>query len=58
MLLANMTVAEIISKAFPQQAMLRRHVEPVQRKMQVWRTSMMQVGMEVKCDAGGYGGQA
>jgi hypothetical protein len=34
MLLANMSVAAIISDAFPDQALLRRHPAPNQRKMQ------------------------
>ena len=31
MLLANMTVARVISEAFPESAMLRRHPKPKER---------------------------
>ncbi len=34
MLLANMSVAGVIARAFPDQALLRRHPPPNQRKMQ------------------------
>ncbi len=34
MLLANMAVAGVIAKAFPDRALLRRHPPPHQRKME------------------------
>ena len=33
MLLANMSIAQLIGRAFPESAMLRRHATPDERKM-------------------------
>jgi exoribonuclease R len=33
MLLANMSVAQKISSAFPEQALLRRHAPPIERRL-------------------------
>ncbi|XVF36873.1 hypothetical protein REPUB_Repub19eG0096200 [Reevesia pubescens] len=47
MLLANMTAAEVISRAFPDRALLRRHPEPNMRKLKEFETFCRKHGLEL-----------
>lgn len=47
MLLANTTVAEVVSRTFPDSALLRRHPEPVMRKLREFESFCSKHGFEL-----------
>lgn len=47
MLLANRTVAEVISRTFPDSALLRRHPEPILRKLREFESFCSKHGFEL-----------
>lgn len=47
MLLANTTVAEVISRTFPDSALLRRHPEPILRKLREFESFCSKHGFEL-----------
>ncbi|KAK9763478.1 hypothetical protein K7432_009798 [Basidiobolus ranarum] len=47
MLLANITVAQLISSAYPEQALLRRHASPIERRMNDFVKSARNLGYEI-----------
>ncbi|CAK7347018.1 unnamed protein product [Dovyalis caffra] len=53
MLLANRTAAEIISRAFPDSALLRRHPEPSMRKLREFEAFCCKHGLELDTSSSG-----
>jgi DIS3-like exonuclease 2 len=53
MLLANRTAAEIISRAFPDSALLRRHPEPNTRKLREFEAFCCKHGLELDASSSG-----
>ncbi|ESQ27353.1 hypothetical protein EUTSA_v10018051mg [Eutrema salsugineum] len=53
MLLANMTAAEVISRAYPHSALLRRHPEPNMRKLKEFEGFCSKHGMELDVSSSG-----
>ncbi|XP_030933595.1 DIS3-like exonuclease 2 [Quercus lobata] len=53
MLLANRTAAEIISRAFPDSALLRRHPEPNMRKLREFEAFCCKHGLELDTSSSG-----
>ncbi|XVF64607.1 hypothetical protein PTKIN_Ptkin09bG0182000 [Pterospermum kingtungense] len=53
MLLANMTAAEVISRAFPDSALLRRHPEPNMRKLKEFEAFCRKHGLAVDASSSG-----
>ncbi|XVE55376.1 hypothetical protein DITRI_Ditri03aG0153700 [Diplodiscus trichospermus] len=53
MLLANMTAAEVISRAFPDSALLRRHPEPNMRKLKEFEAFCHKHGLELDTSSSG-----
>ncbi|CAN6583898.1 unnamed protein product [Malus baccata var. baccata] len=53
MLLANTTVAEVISRAFPESALLRRHPEPNMRKLREFEAFCSKHGLELDTSSSG-----
>ncbi|CAH8313023.1 unnamed protein product [Eruca vesicaria subsp. sativa] len=53
MLLANMTAAEVIFRAFPDSALLRRHPEPNLRKLKEFEGFCLKHGMELDGSSSG-----
>lgn len=53
MLLANTTAAEIISRAFPDSALLRRHPEPNMRKLRELEAFCQKHGLEINTSSSG-----
>uniref|UniRef100_A0A1J3D6C6 DIS3-like exonuclease 2 n=1 Tax=Noccaea caerulescens TaxID=107243 RepID=A0A1J3D6C6_NOCCA len=53
MLLANMTAAEVISRAYPDSALLRRHPEPNMRKLKEFEGFCSKHGMELDVSSSG-----
>ncbi|KNA06649.1 hypothetical protein SOVF_179120 [Spinacia oleracea] len=53
MLLANRTAAEIISRAFPDRALLRRHPEPNLRKLKEFEVFCSKNGLELDVSSSG-----
>lgn len=53
MLLANMTAAEVISRAYPVSALLRRHPEPNLRKLKEFEGFCAKHGMELDSSSSG-----
>ncbi|CAO3575036.1 unnamed protein product [Mortierella alpina] len=53
MLLANMSVAKQIFDYFPEQALLRRHEEPLERRMQDFIQHMQKIGIELDASSAG-----
>lgn len=53
MLLANMTAAEVISRAYPDSALLRRHPEPNLRKLKEFEGFCSKHGMELDGSSSG-----
>lgn len=53
MLLANMTVAKVISRAFPECALLRRHPEPNLQKLKDLETFCIKHGFELNISSSG-----
>ncbi|KAF5740300.1 DIS3-like exonuclease 2 [Tripterygium wilfordii] len=53
MLLANTTAAEIISRAFPHSALLRRHPEPNMRKLKEFEAFCFKHGLELDTSSSG-----
>jgi DIS3-like exonuclease 2 len=54
MLLANFTAAEIISRAFPDSALLRRHPEPNMRKLREFEAFCCKHGLELDTSSGNF----
>ncbi|KAF2291431.1 hypothetical protein GH714_024017 [Hevea brasiliensis] len=54
MLLANRTAAEIISRAFPDSALLRRHPEPNMRKLREFEAFCCKHGLEMDTSSGHF----
>ncbi|KAF4348208.1 hypothetical protein G4B88_017168 [Cannabis sativa] len=54
MLLANMTAAEVISRAFPDGALLRRHPEPNMRKLKEFEAFCCKHGLELDTTSGQF----
>ncbi|KAF2296667.1 hypothetical protein GH714_001036 [Hevea brasiliensis] len=53
MLLANRTAAEVISRAFPDNALLRRHPEPNMRKLREFEAFCCKHGLELDTSSSG-----
>ncbi|KAF9976838.1 hypothetical protein BGZ73_007637 [Actinomortierella ambigua] len=53
MLLANMSVARQICQFFPEQALLRRHEEPLEKRMAEFISNMRKVGIELDASSSG-----
>lgn len=53
MLLANRTAAEVISRAFPENALLRRHPEPNMRKLREFEAFCYKHGLELDTSSSG-----
>jgi len=53
MLQANMSVAQKISSAFPEQALLRRHAAPIDRKLDEFAVHAFALGYEFDCHSAG-----
>lgn len=53
MLLANMTVAEVISRAFPECSLLRRHPEPNMRKLREFEAFCNKHGFDLDVSSAG-----
>ncbi|OMO62608.1 Ribonuclease II/R [Corchorus capsularis] len=53
MLLANMTAAEVISRTFPDSALLRRHPEPNMRKLKEFEAFCRKHGLELDTSSSG-----
>ncbi|CAG8612066.1 7914_t:CDS:10 [Paraglomus occultum] len=53
MLQANMSVAQKISSAFPEQALLRRHAAPIDRKLDEFAAHAFALGYEFDCHSAG-----
>ncbi|KAI3920033.1 hypothetical protein MKW98_001289 [Papaver atlanticum] len=53
MILANRTVAEVISRAFPDAALLRRHPAPNVRKLKEFETFCQKYGLELDTSSSG-----
>lgn len=53
MLLANTTAAEVISRAFPDSALLRRHPEPNMRKLREFEAFCNKHGLELETSSSG-----
>lgn len=53
MLLANMSVAEVISQAFPDSSLLRRHPEPNLRKLKEFEAFCSKHGLELDTSSAG-----
>ncbi|XP_022773218.1 DIS3-like exonuclease 2 isoform X2 [Durio zibethinus] len=53
MLLANMTAAEVISRAFPDSALLRRHPEPNMRKLKEFEAFCRKHGLALDASSSG-----
>ncbi|CAL9753097.1 unnamed protein product [Musa acuminata subsp. burmannicoides] len=53
MLLANESVAEVISKAFPGCALLRRHAEPMSMKLKEFQEFCRKRGLELDASSSG-----
>ncbi|KAG0235461.1 hypothetical protein BGW42_005247 [Actinomortierella wolfii] len=53
MLLANMSVARQICQFFPEQALLRRHEEPLEKRMTEFIQNMRKVGIELDASSSG-----
>ncbi|KAM4069916.1 hypothetical protein ACB094_12G126100 [Castanea mollissima] len=58
MLLANRTAAEIISRAFPDSALLRRHPEPNTRKLREFEAFCCKHGLELDTSSSGQFNQS
>ncbi|KAJ6709400.1 DIS3-LIKE EXONUCLEASE 2 [Salix koriyanagi] len=54
MLLANSTAAEIITRAFPDSALLRRHPEPNMRKLREFEAFCCKHGLELDTSSGNF----
>ncbi|PRQ26500.1 putative exoribonuclease II [Rosa chinensis] len=54
MLLANRTAAEVISRAFPNSALLRRHPEPNMRKLKEFEAFCSKHGLELDTSSSGH----
>ncbi|XP_062098740.1 DIS3-like exonuclease 2 isoform X2 [Humulus lupulus] len=54
MLMANMTAAEVISRAFPDGALLRRHPEPNMRKLKEFEAFCCRHGLELDTSSGQF----
>ncbi|KAJ6335646.1 hypothetical protein OIU78_012295 [Salix suchowensis] len=54
MLLANLTAAEIITRAFPDSALLRRHPEPNMRKLREFEAFCCKHGLELDTSSGNF----
>ncbi|XP_050127219.1 DIS3-like exonuclease 2 isoform X2 [Malus sylvestris] len=53
MLLANRAAAEVISRAFPENALLRRHPEPTMRKLREFEAFCSKHGLELDTSSSG-----
>ncbi|CAG8445580.1 7843_t:CDS:10 [Ambispora leptoticha] len=53
MLLANMSVAQKISSAFPEQALLRRHAAPIERRLNDFVEHASRLGCEIDSSSAG-----
>ncbi|KAG0261287.1 hypothetical protein DFQ27_003074 [Actinomortierella ambigua] len=53
MLLANMSVARQICQFFPEQALLRRHEQPLEKRMTEFIQNMRKVGIELDASSSG-----
>ncbi|XP_050233752.1 DIS3-like exonuclease 2 [Mercurialis annua] len=53
MLLANRTTAEVISRAFPDSALLRRHPEPIMRKLREFEAFCCKHGLDLDTSSSG-----
>ncbi|KAF9439277.1 hypothetical protein BGZ76_006006 [Entomortierella beljakovae] len=53
MLLANMSVAKKISEHFPEQALLRRHEEPLEKRMLDFISHMNKIGLNLDASSSG-----
>ncbi|KAG0359209.1 hypothetical protein BG005_001225 [Podila minutissima] len=53
MLLANMSVAKQICEYFPEQALLRRHEEPLEKRMTEFIKHMNKIGLELDASSSG-----
>ncbi|KAF9370515.1 hypothetical protein CPC16_003659 [Podila verticillata] len=53
MLLANMSVAKQICEYFPEQALLRRHEEPLEKRMTEFIAHMNKIGLELDASSSG-----
>ncbi|KAG0362050.1 hypothetical protein BGZ54_008789 [Gamsiella multidivaricata] len=53
MLLANMSVAKQICEFFPEQALLRRHENPLERRMTDFISHMNKIGLELDASSAG-----
>ncbi|GAB2233550.1 hypothetical protein Droror1_Dr00002776 [Drosera rotundifolia] len=53
MLLANRTAAEIISRTYPDSALLRRHPEPIMRKLKEFEAFCGKHGLELNTSSSG-----
>ncbi|CAG8719638.1 1333_t:CDS:2, partial [Cetraspora pellucida] len=53
MLLANMSVAQKISSAFPEQALLRRHAPPIERRLNDFVEHVKRLGYDIDTSSAG-----
>ncbi|CAG8783317.1 10638_t:CDS:2, partial [Acaulospora morrowiae] len=53
MLLANMSVAQKISSAFPEQALLRRHAAPIERRLADFVEHAIRLGYDINSNSAG-----
>ncbi|KAI8602686.1 hypothetical protein EDD21DRAFT_320029 [Dissophora ornata] len=53
MLLANMSVAKQICEVFPEQSLLRRHEEPMEKRMSDFIQHMNKIGLELDASSAG-----
>ncbi|CAG8519754.1 12223_t:CDS:2, partial [Racocetra persica] len=53
MLLANMSVAQKISSAFPEQALLRRHAPPIERRLNDFVEHVKRLGYDIDVSSAG-----
>ncbi|KAF0338076.1 RNB-domain-containing protein [Gigaspora margarita] len=53
MLLANMSVAQKISSAFPEQALLRRHASPIERRLNDFVEHVKRLGYDFEASSAG-----
>ncbi|KAF9573945.1 hypothetical protein EC968_007773 [Mortierella alpina] len=53
MLLANMSVAKQICEFFPEQALLRRHEEPLEKRMADFISHMSKIGLDLDASSSG-----
>ncbi|KAI7823639.1 hypothetical protein BC939DRAFT_397083 [Gamsiella multidivaricata] len=53
MLLANMSVAKQICESFPEQALLRRHEDPLEKRMMHFISHMKKIGLDLDASSSG-----